>query len=632
MRRFHTFTPDQTNALFSRNPFTRAATNYRYTYITQSPESPEGYDTLASRDLIETQDFTQSPEITQTQEFTQAQEITQTQEIPRGQESHDTIRTLESKCEETLELRLDSFNITSNETFGQLRYHKLWQKLLIKMRGAVFLYLLCKELRVYGTSSGVYDQSKNYKRNIENFVKAMKNKELRKYDTDTPSLVLNPEGLFKRIWGILMLILLIYTLLITPYRIAFDDPSLVDSWFWLEISMDFIFIIDIFINSISAYEKPNGTLETSRRKILWKYFKTWFLLDLVGCLPVVVIDLFEANNQDKQHSEFADILRLFRLIRLSRIQRIDGLAKFGTNDMGENWIDRLQDALSINTGVLRIMKFVVTVMLIVHQVGCFWYFLAKLEGFPPDCWVVKTNMMDRPEPSLYIASIYWAFTTLATVGYGDITGGTKVERTFSILWMLVGVGFYSYTIGSLTSVLCTLDTRANELTIKLNAVDLITREARLAPELKLKLRKAIKMHAKKTELDTGDKQLMYNSLPKTLRYQVALNMYEGAAIRIPFFQCRTPEFINLIIPNLQYNFFETAEYVYNYNDDADEIYIISKGRVNFVTGAEDIRFKSMLEGSYFGDVEMLLGLKRICSSKVEYETELLVISKPVMCS
>lgn len=582
MKRFHTFSTQQRNALFTRNPFSRASTNILYSSI---------------------------PEIS---------------------ESHETIPTLETKCEETLELKYESFNLTSNGTFCQFRYHKVWKRLLIKMRGAVFLYLLCKELRVYGTSSGVYDQSKNYKRNVENFVKALKNQDRRKYDINTPAFVLNPEGLFNRIWTIIILFLLIYTLLITPYRIAFKDSELIDSWFWLEISNDCIFLGDIFINSMSAYEKHDGTLEISRKKIIWKYLRTWCLIDLAASFPICVIDFIEISQGNDLNTEFAYIFRLLRLLRLSRIKRIGKLAKLAQNDIGENWYDRLKDTLSLNTGVIRILKFVVTVMLIVHHVGCFWFCLAKLEGFPPNCWVVKTNMLDKPEASLYIASIYWAFTTLATVGYGDITGGTKLERAFSIIWMLVGVGFYSFTISSLTSVLNTLDTRSNELTIKLNAVDQITREARLTPELKLKLRKAIKMHTKKTELDTGDKQLMFNSLPKTLRYQIALNMYEGAAMRIPFFQGRSPEFIDIVVPNLQYNFFETAEYVYNQNEDSDEIYIISKGRVNFVTGYEDIRFRSMLEGSYFGDVEMLLGIKRLCSSKVEYETELLVITKPVI--
>lgn len=61
--------------------------------------------------------------------------------------------------------------------------------------------------------------------------------------------------------------------------------------------------------------------------------------------------------------------------------------------------------------------------------------------------------------TIYIASIYWAVTTLATVGFGDITAYSDYERMFAVAWMVVGVGIYSFTIGSLTSILGNQDTR-----------------------------------------------------------------------------------------------------------------------------------------------------------------------------
>lgn len=48
---------------------------------------------------------------------------------------------------------------------------------------------------------------------------------------------------------------------------------------------------------------------------------------------------------------------------------------------------------------------------------------------------------------------------MLTVGYGDISGKTTLERALSIIWMLVGVSLYAYTIGIITSVLDKIDTR-----------------------------------------------------------------------------------------------------------------------------------------------------------------------------
>ena len=60
-----------------------------------------------------------------------------------------------------------------------------------------------------------------------------------------------------------------------------------------------------------------------------------------------------------------------------------------------------------------------------------------------------------------MASIYWSITTVLTVGYGDIHAATNTERLISVLWMMIGVGFYSFTIGTLTSVLSRIDTRSS---------------------------------------------------------------------------------------------------------------------------------------------------------------------------
>ena len=47
----------------------------------------------------------------------------------------------------------------------------------------------------------------------------------------------------------------------------------------------------------------------------------------------------------------------------------------------------------------------------------------------------------------YIASIYWAFTTMTTVGYGDISATTRMERVIACFGMIVGGFVFSAIIG-----------------------------------------------------------------------------------------------------------------------------------------------------------------------------------------
>jgi CRP-like cAMP-binding protein len=46
------------------------------------------------------------------------------------------------------------------------------------------------------------------------------------------------------------------------------------------------------------------------------------------------------------------------------------------------------------------------------------------------------------------------------VGYGDISVLTNTELILSVIWMIFGVGFYSFTIGNLSSVLASMDNKS----------------------------------------------------------------------------------------------------------------------------------------------------------------------------
>ena len=67
-----------------------------------------------------------------------------------------------------------------------------------------------------------------------------------------PFIIL-PESLFRRIWNVILIILLIFTAIWVPYKVAFvdTDPVAMDEF---ELLIDSLFMLDLIINFISAYE------------------------------------------------------------------------------------------------------------------------------------------------------------------------------------------------------------------------------------------------------------------------------------------------------------------------------------------------------------------------------------------
>ena len=93
---------------------------------------------------------------------------------------------------------------------------------------------------------------------------------------------------------------------------------------------------------------------------------------------------------------------------------------------------------------------------------------------------------------MYVNSFYWTLTTITTVGYGDINAGTPIERIYNLFIMCFGVLMYSFAIGSLTSIVSTLDVKTAEMNQKLLILTSIKKEFKLDQEVYDKVRKVIK--------------------------------------------------------------------------------------------------------------------------------------------
>lgn len=81
--------------------------------------------------------------------------------------------------------------------------------------------------------------------------------------------------------------------------------------------------------------------------------------------------------------------------------------------------------------------------------------------------------------------------TITTVGFGDIVAGTRTEMTLSLLWMIFGVGFYSFTVGNLSSLIASMDTKTQQLKKKLNTLNDFSKRIKLPEHIHQRIRKFI---------------------------------------------------------------------------------------------------------------------------------------------
>jgi hypothetical protein len=252
---------------------------------------------------------------------------------------------------------------------------------------------------------------------------------------------------------------------------------MVDVCFWIDIILNFrTAIVDP-----AATNQSFADLITDWQAIAKAYIRGWFILDVAGSIPVQLFELIldQSGNGGgcsltslkalrlNKLARLAKLLKLLRLVRLARWNRI---------------VNKAKDSLSINPGYIRLFQGLLIVFVIAHVLACLvygmveWQQLAGIKvswasyvtitipgdaeyvlgcPFPEDDALDYTTTMDRnvqgldskmaqmhlggkevvvvmcrldesspylpeaPAQVKYLVSLYLAFTTITTVGYGD---------------------------------------------------------------------------------------------------------------------------------------------------------------------------------------------------------------------
>lgn len=150
------------------------------------------------------------------------------------------------------------------------RIRNLWYRMLAKLKGAVLVLdrfsYLTRRIYLFGTSKKLKFVTEQVWR---------------------PAwYIILPDSKPRHFWNFIVLLLLLYTATMIPYRTAFidtDDPSsFIVNW---EIFIDSLYILDFFLTFLMAFEDKDKKIEIRLRLIAINYLKTWFLLDFVSCLP-----------------------------------------------------------------------------------------------------------------------------------------------------------------------------------------------------------------------------------------------------------------------------------------------------------------------------------------------------------
>ncbi|OMJ81193.1 hypothetical protein SteCoe_18369 [Stentor coeruleus] len=496
----------------------------------------------------------------------------------------------------------------SNAKVSKERIQYLWSKVRNVAKVIGKFNKLNKDIRMYGAVNGT---------------EVICDEPIFKSKSISLKILFFPDSKFKAFWNALMIFLTLYIATVLPYQLSFVVYN--ENWLYLDGIIDCFFLSDILITFNSAYADMTGKIITSRTTIVKKYIKSWFFIDFISSIPLEFLYTSSPESSNKiSYNRFIRIIRVSRLYKMLRMLRILKTLQLFRGNYLETFF--LWAKLSFNYA--RMFIFIIAFIISVHVSGCFWYYISKIDDTNPNTWIIRYNIENLSEFDKYISSIYFVFTTLTKIGYGDIYPLTNDEKVFSILLMGFGAGLYSYIISGLCSFVTNKDKIKLAIKEKLNGIGEFAKAIKLPGPLFERMKKNLKVNLKRNIHVALDHTQLLKEIPANLRDEILDFFNQKTVESILFFKEKPKCFINQVVPLLKSSIFVFNDIVYQENEAAEEIYFIKSGRVH-LKAINNVVFRTYVQGSYFGEIEIIENLTRDSTATIaSTESQLLLLRKP----
>jgi hypothetical protein len=228
-------------------------------------------------------------------------------------------------------------------TPGQYTYLPVWKRALFRLNIARSIEKKKNDLLLYGATVNEEALGLPREPNKQQLVD-----EIMEVSPDLPWYLLDPEGDLISLWSIVLGLLLAYTALVLPVRIAFYETVFFDAWLMMDLITDTLFFVDFVINCFTSFRRSNGHFEVRLKVILLRYSRGWMFIDLFSSLPLYMLE-YGQQNEESTNLKYNSLFRLLRVPRFYKVMRVFKTTKALRNYLLRRFIMNLQMMLHMNS-------------------------------------------------------------------------------------------------------------------------------------------------------------------------------------------------------------------------------------------------------------------------------------------
>ncbi|XP_007164047.1 potassium voltage-gated channel subfamily H member 1 isoform X1 [Balaenoptera acutorostrata] len=443
----------------------------------------------------------------------------------------------------------------------------------------------------------------------------------------TPPHIILHYCVFKTTWDWIILILTFYTAILVPYNVSFKTRQNNVAWLVVDSIVDVIFLVDIVLNFHTTFVGPAGEVISDPKLIRMNYLKTWFVIDLLSCLPYDVINAFENVDEvsafmgDPGKIGFADqippllegresqgISSLFSSLKVVRLLRLGRVAR------------KLDHYIEYGAAVLVLL--VCVFGLAAHWMACIWYSIGDYEIFDEDTKTIRNNSwlyqlaMDIGTPyqfngsgsgkweggpsknSVYISSLYFTMTSLTSVGFGNIAPSTDIEKIFAVAIMMIGSLLYATIFGNVTTIFQQMYANTNRYHEMLNSVRDFLKLYQVPKGLSERVMDYI---VSTWSMSRGiDTEKVLQICPKDMRADICVHLNRKVFKEHPAFRLASDGCLRALAMEFQTVHCAPGDLIYHAGESVDSLCFVVSGSLEVIQDDEVVAILG--KGDVFGDV------------------------------